>query len=449
MSHSRRLQRAVFWVILTALAYLHANAYLRLNTPYPAVFATALSLAFLAILAIARYSGGRIDSWLAQLPRALRRRPLLWWALLLLLIPWALLQSEMQSPPIERQHYFNAAVLGLLVWLLGYDARREEWRAMLPKLSRSRFSGVLLSATTLLILLLGIELALRHWLFFTNSYATGLIHKRWDRAYWHPLNELDFRDYPIQTDLPPHIKRLLVVGDSFAAGFGITDIEDTFPHILDRLLGENVAVSVVAHAGWNTDEELIGLPAYPVKPDILVLSYYLNDIAYLARDEFNYWSEAYHPPPSWLAPLVDHSYLANFLYWNIYIQRLNGGDRRYDEVLLGLYAQPDYWAQHRTDLLALIDWARQQGAEVAVLIWPLLQNIPDSAPVTEQLQAFFEEQGVLVANLAHVFATCSPMQLVVNPFDAHANAATHRIAAETLHRLLNDITPVEVPVCPP
>ncbi|RMG82367.1 MAG: hypothetical protein D6712_14780, partial [Chloroflexi bacterium] len=93
MSHSRRLQRAVFWVILTALAYLHANAYLRLNTPYPAVFATALSLAFLAILAIARYSGGRVDSWLAQLPRALRRRPLLWWALLLLLIPWALLQS--------------------------------------------------------------------------------------------------------------------------------------------------------------------------------------------------------------------------------------------------------------------------------------------------------------------------------------------------------------------
>ncbi|MEK6871332.1 MAG: SGNH/GDSL hydrolase family protein [Nanoarchaeota archaeon] len=75
-------------------------------------------------------------------------------------------------------------------------------------------------------------------------------------------------------------KRVLVLGDSFAYGFGVND-SDTFAVRLQENLGENYEVIPLAASGFGTGQELLQLKHEGLKynPDIVMLLFFQNDIS--------------------------------------------------------------------------------------------------------------------------------------------------------------------------
>ncbi len=75
-------------------------------------------------------------------------------------------------------------------------------------------------------------------------------------------------------------KRVLLLGDSFAYGFGVND-SDTFAVRLQENLGENYEVISLSASGYGTGQELLQLKHEGLKynPDIVILFFFQNDIA--------------------------------------------------------------------------------------------------------------------------------------------------------------------------
>lgn len=98
------------------------------------------------------------------------------------------------------------------------------------------------------------------------------------------INSHGFRGPECTVEKPPGVHRILVLGDSYAWGYGVGDSE-VFSAVLERKLGAtdegpwevlNTAVS-----GWGTDQQYLYLKTEGVnfEPDIVVLAFFpVNDI---------------------------------------------------------------------------------------------------------------------------------------------------------------------------
>ena len=94
-------------------------------------------------------------------------------------------------------------------------------------------------------------------------------------------NALALRGAPVARSKSVGSYRILVLGDSFAFGFGVEDAE-TLPAQLERELGGREAGVEVLNAavpGWAADQYLLRLQttALGLEPDLVLLALYSND----------------------------------------------------------------------------------------------------------------------------------------------------------------------------
>lgn len=76
-------------------------------------------------------------------------------------------------------------------------------------------------------------------------------------------NRLGYRDRDHAEATPPGMLRVVVLGDSIAAGYRIERFEDTFPGILGRRLhGAGLPVELFAHAARKGGKERLGLDLF-------------------------------------------------------------------------------------------------------------------------------------------------------------------------------------------
>jgi lysophospholipase L1-like esterase len=95
-------------------------------------------------------------------------------------------------------------------------------------------------------------------------------------------NSLGFRDREHPLAKPPGTLRLLVLGDSIAAGHRVARTEDAFPAQLETLLRRRgIAAEVLnfAVSGYNTEQEVETLrdKGLAFRPDLVLVAYCLND----------------------------------------------------------------------------------------------------------------------------------------------------------------------------
>lgn len=100
--------------------------------------------------------------------------------------------------------------------------------------------------------------------------------------YQGSSNSLGYRDTEHAIAKPPGTYRILVLGDSVAAGLRIDRTEDTFPAVLQALLraqGVNAEVLNFGVSGYNTQQEVETLrdKGLRYQPDLVLLAYVLND----------------------------------------------------------------------------------------------------------------------------------------------------------------------------
>ncbi len=316
--------------------------------------------------------------------------------------------------------------------------------------SRNLATGLSISMITIMLMLCLGEVYFRYFNLQSDAYYFTLMEQRWRQVCWKPTFSLKSDQYPdgemIYRDRPwsdadvQGKKKIMLVGDSMVAGLGVCNAHDRFGDILQSKLGERYAVFNVAYPGWNTPDEIRYPALYPYKPDIVVLSYYLNDIE-TAMTQKHPTTRILASVPWWSSvPVLKDSYLLDYVYWQviykqiIYRQQFTSSGEDGWNAILNSFSIPDVWAQHQDEIIQLINWAKQDHRPVIAIVWPGLQDMESCVRQTALVEAVFRAQNIPVISVLDMFRNDPVRSLVVSAIDAHPNENVHRRVAETLYQ---------------
>jgi len=241
-----------------------------------------------------------------------------------------------------------------------------------------------------------------------------------------------FRSPELDKRAAPGVARIAFAGDSITLGWGVAEQETFARQILDALArtGRKVDGFNLGVGNHNTLQELtlfrdVGAA---MKPDIVVLSYFINDAEPIPR----------YPRTIWL-----HEHSAAWIVVNY----------RVDALLRRLGEAPDWkryyrelyddkaagWAATRQALGGFAATARELGARLLVFNIPELRELKPYpfADITAKVRAEVEALGVSFVDLLPAVEELDPASLWVTVPDPHPNA---KAAAAFAKAMLPGIT---------
>lgn len=290
------------------------------------------------------------------------------------------------------------------------------------------------------LILIGAEAYFRFVRDTTDSYNFTKASQRWFARHYH-LNNFAMRDnVSYSIPVPPNKRRLTIVGDSFAAGHGVADVNKRFVNLI-RANAPVLDVQLMGDIGYDTDKELALLQlaatnGYPLGTVLLV--YVLNDISDLVPE----WSAvitrigSYWKNQNWL---VRNSYLADTCFYRLKA-RQDPDIPGYFSFIRKAYEGP-VWDTQARRLKELRDAVEQGGGRLVVVTFPFLHAIGPQyewLPVHQKLGALWQDLGVPHLDLLTVYQSHRPVDLVVNRLDAHPNEFAHLVAADAILTFLKD-----------
>ena len=279
----------------------------------------------------------------------------------------------------------------------------------------------------------------RYFRIVTDGFNFTLSARQWFREHWRPINSQGLRD--VEHDFSTPGCKVFVVGDSFVAGHGIENIDDTFGRRLQLDSGDAFEVALVGKNALDTQGEFELLQSLGHTPDLMVLSHFVNDVegALMAAGK-----DMPHlvDMPGGLLAMVNHSYLLNHIYWRVFkTGDMAEASRNYTAWIDSGYTDPKIFALHQQALREFVEYARKNESPLIVVVWPFLSDVTGSLKYTVPVVRWFQEQGVTVLDLGTHFQGRPPEELVVNPFDAHPNVATSAEVASLLLPLVEQRLP--------
>ena len=270
----------------------------------------------------------------------------------------------------------------------------------------------------------------------SDAYFFTLAAQNWQAHYWQPVNSLHYRDHEWTAAEVAGKRKIMVVGDSVVAGVGINNYGDRFSNQLNRLLGDDTVVFNVASSGWNTRQETEAIIKYPYHPDVVILSYFINDIEGSAYHLGLQRPPLVEKPSGLLRSLVDNSYALNFLYWRLSRWQQPTGQIDYLQWVIGLFRNPEVWWVHQQELQTIYDGAKSERIPLIVVVFPYPTDLTKSQIINQPILDFFNSRGVKTLDVAALLANYPPQDLIASPVDAHPNELVHRLVAEQLYQLL-------------
>jgi hypothetical protein len=272
----------------------------------------------------------------------------------------------------------------------------------------------------------------------TDSFNMLNTSQRWHRRHVR-LNNMGFRDVKDFTaQRPPGQKRIVLMGDSFTFGHGISRVEDRLGDRIEARLEREFPGEFqfydAARSGFDTEHHVdlvntwrrIGFEA-----DAIVLVYVLNDVEHLVPENNTIMhAKAMNVPSFWL---WRETYFFNFLYYR-WRQRSHPELSDYFSWLKDAY-RGELWERerHRLDLYRAT--CQDQGTKLGVALFPFLHELGAGYSFREAHEAlgeYWKERGVPVIDLLPVMESHADEGLMVNRFDAHPNARAHALAAEAI-----------------
>jgi lysophospholipase L1-like esterase len=237
-------------------------------------------------------------------------------------------------------------------------------------------------------------------------------------------NAQGFRGPALSETAAPGTARIAFVGDSITLGWGVAE-QETFAHRVIETLrksGRKVDGFNQGVGNLNTTQELALLrkSGLAMKPDIIVLSYFINDAEPMPRYDTSSW-------------LAEHS-----AAWIVV-------DYRLDTVLRGMGETPD-WKRYYRDLYkpeaagwqatqkALAGFgalARETGTKLIVFNIPELRELKPYpfADISKQVLSLVERDGVKGVDLLPSVEALDPPSLWVTVPDPHPNGRANEAFA--------------------
>jgi lysophospholipase L1-like esterase len=260
-------------------------------------------------------------------------------------------------------------------------------------------------------------------------------------------NQLGLRDrnYPITK--PQSSRRVLVLGDSFTFGLGVSNDSAVFPKLLEQWLNRTADNSRIRHievlngglagsltADWMSLLERV-TPSF--NPDVVLVVFSLRDgTRTTAMGSF------FGPIRNQIVRRDD----ASRLYRHLYTYRLVRDylDQRqvahlYSTTLKASYfgtsKQTEEWRVAQDNLLRLLRFSKAHSAVMGLAIFPVLVNLDTHYPfrgISDTIYAFSVRNSILVHDLLPDFKGHTGPELWVSAYDQHPNERGHAIAAHAL-----------------
>lgn len=283
----------------------------------------------------------------------------------------------------------------------------------------------------IILLFVALEIA---FMFIAQSQEGGLTLAShiWFERYWPPMTG-DYRDTP-KTDTTGK-KKVLVVGDSFTAGHGLKSPNDRFGNVLGEKLGNKQYVTYnLGISGSDTRDEYKRLTKFGVKPDVLILQYFPNDIEKVAHDHGLVPSgfRPYSDVPRAFQSLFIKSYLFNYLYW----QFPHGNFAPFDNYARTAYGTPAIINDHLSDLNQFVEYAKANNSRLYVVLFPFVHDIKRSAAYTKPVVDFFQKNNVPVLEVGNLIGDIEVKDRVVGRNDGHASPIVNERVGEALFKLI-------------
>ncbi len=312
-------------------------------------------------------------------------------------------------------------------------ARDRTWRTLV--------AGNLLVLVTLLTwTALAAETWFRYGQDATDSYGLTLSNWRWFRRHWD-LNSFEMRDREPPATKAAGVTRIAFLGDSFTAGYGVTDPDDRFPDLVRSALEQRspgtTEVWNAGGIGWSTRDEIDWLVRQQptARFDRVVIGYCLNDVDDLLPEDERF-DRLTVERPRWWNPW--QSFLADTLWFRLHLSQ----DRRvsgYFDWVERAYSDPTIWGEQASRLREIASVCRREEIEFDVVVFPFLNTWGADYPFDaahDRLTELLDEISVRTLDLRSVYAGRDGAELAVSRYDAHPNELAHALAAdEVLTRL--------------
>ncbi|MEM7344610.1 MAG: SGNH/GDSL hydrolase family protein [Chloroflexota bacterium] len=311
--------------------------------------------------------------------------------------------------------------------------RRKKW---LPPKGQTLVENIALSLFVFFLTFMLVEGLFKIFFAQSDGFRYTLASQSWYNRHWEE-NSLGHRDIEWTPELLANKTKVMVVGDSFVAGSGIRNPEDRFSNQLGQLLGDGYAVLNVASPGWDTVDEVEAIIEYPHRPDILILSYYINDIEGAAYKSGAQRPQIRQDPPVWLLPLVRNSHAINFAYWRlIRLGPQEWADVYWNDWLKRISTDPDIRWRHQQELLTIVEGAAAEQIPFFVVVFPNLTAVEESRFITQPVIDLFEERQIPVLDVSILLAGRDPAETTVNAIDSHPNEMINLEVAEKLYQMI-------------
>ncbi len=332
--------------------------------------------------------------------------------------------------------YTFILIIGTALFLVPFILFRR--RGKTPTKSQTIIENISLSLLMLFLAFMAVEFFFKVFFAQSDGFRYTLASQNWYARHWQE-NSLGYRDIDWTPQQLQGKTKVMLVGDSFVAGSGIADPQDRFANQLGRLLGDDYVILNVASPGWDTIDEVEAIIKYPYSPDILILSYYINDIEGTAYDRGAQRPQIRQDPPNWVLPLVRNSYALNFLYWRlIRLGPQEWADIYWNDWLKRISQDPEIRWQHHQELLTITKGAAAQQIPFFVVVFPNLAAIEESLFITQPVINLFQEHQVPILDVSTLLAARDPTTTMVNSIDSHPNEAINLEVAEHLYQMIQE-----------
>ena len=272
------------------------------------------------------------------------------------------------------------------------------------------------------------------------SEIPGLIYTLKPKV--HGTNSRGYWDYEYDYKKEKGVYRIIVIGDSIAAGHNLP-FKDNFSKLLEQKLNntrpQKNEVIVLARPGYGTSQEMVILEqeAFRYDPDLIIWSYALNDPAHPVFHNANNEMGRYFYKP--------RLFVARFFAETVFLIKekimSRHASREYHRFLHEVY-----WDGVLGNIRRIGEISRRRHVPVVFVIHPVFEQGRSFEQYSlkslhERLRSEASDQGLEVVDLYDLFKSFDPDELRFHQpsgFDPwHLNQKGHQIIAGYLYERLN------------
>jgi hypothetical protein len=276
------------------------------------------------------------------------------------------------------------------------------------------------------------------------------------------INSKGLRDREFPYEKPDWTRRILSLGDSFAAGYGV-QAEETYAKVLEKRLRERftggtaweVLNAAVGSTGTAQQLAYYVREGWKYSPDIVLVGFFISNDFYDNKvsgpyslkggqlvkqrvlstgprrlQRITHWIPGY-------AFLSSRSHLLNLIkmeasrrHWRNRAAGMTRADKQGE--------QDDLYEMTWSLLRALRDACSERGSQLVVMIIPAPIGSPAKQNAWEaELASFLEGEGIPCLNLGPAYRAASRQDVLNFPHDRHWNAQGHAFAADELLAFLD------------